>query len=159
METTNKVQIEINGVKMEVDTRYATRIEKLQIGSRVKVLVKEYSNTVKVHPGVIVGFDPFKALPTLTICYLEIDYSGAVLKFVYYNAKTENVEVVASVDNDTFALDQVDILAKMDKQIAIKQNEIRDLQERRVYFLKQFGQYFEGGLEPKLEAELQKPLS
>ena len=35
--------IEVNGVKLEVDMRYARKIEELRVGSRVKVLIKNYS--------------------------------------------------------------------------------------------------------------------
>ena len=46
--------IEINGVKLEVDMRYAKRVDLLRIGSRVKVLVKTYSE-YKIYPGVKIG--------------------------------------------------------------------------------------------------------
>jgi hypothetical protein len=49
-EETKRV-IEINGVKMEVDMRYAKRVDELRIGSRVKVLIKEYSS-YKIYLGV-----------------------------------------------------------------------------------------------------------
>jgi hypothetical protein len=85
--------IEINGIKMEIDLRTAKRIDNLKVGDRVKVLIKEYTS-YKVHPGTIIGFEPFEKLPTIIIAYMETTYSSASVKFLYYNAKTEDTEVV-----------------------------------------------------------------
>lgn len=70
MNDQNKRVIEINGVKLEVDMRYAKRVDELRVGSKVKVLNKEYSS-YKVYPGVIVGFEEFDNLPTIVVAYLE----------------------------------------------------------------------------------------
>ena len=85
-----KATHEINGVKMQVDLRYATRIEELRVGDKVKVLTKGYSGHT-VHSGVIIGFEPFKELPTIVVCYVASSYSEVKLEFVHYNAKSENV--------------------------------------------------------------------
>ena len=42
--TDEKTIVEINGIKMEVDLRHATRVEEFKIGSKVKVLKKQYEN-------------------------------------------------------------------------------------------------------------------
>src|SRR5690625_1881074 len=96
--------IEINGIKMEVDTRYARRIDTFQVGTKVKILLKQDGyggKDTKVYSGVIVGFEPFDSLPTIVVCYLEIDYSGAHIKFAYVNTATDKKwEIVAAVDDD-----------------------------------------------------------
>ena len=137
------VMVEINGVKMEIDTRRARRIETLRVGSRVKVLVKQYGDSFKVHPGVIVGFDEFKELPTITVCYLDIDYTNAALKFLAYNAKSKDIEIVASNDADDLDLSKSDVLAKIDKEIAKKKLEQEELQQHRAFFLSRFAAYFD----------------
>ena len=83
----NKRIIEINGVKMEIDLRNATVIDNFKVGDTIKVLVKGY-NDYKSHVGMIVGFDEFQKLPTIVIAYLDIEYSGANIKFVYYNSES-----------------------------------------------------------------------
>ena len=69
--------VEVNGIKLEVDLRTAKRIDQLTdqltIGSRVKCLVKQYSD-FKTVPGVVVGFEPFEKLPTIVVAYLDTDY-------------------------------------------------------------------------------------
>lgn len=46
MEEYKKI-VEINGIKMEVDMRHAKTIDTYKIGDRVKVLVKQYSDTYR----------------------------------------------------------------------------------------------------------------
>ena len=141
--TNETMLVEINGVKMEIDTRHARKIETLRVGSRVKVLVKQYEGH-KIYPGVVVGFDEFRELPTINVCYLDIDYFQAALKFIAYNAQTKDAQIVAANDNDELELSKGDVLARIDKEIANKQIEIEELEQRRGFFLARFGAYFEG---------------
>lgn len=141
MTDTNKMQIEINGVKMEIDTRYAKRIETLKVGDRVKVLTKGYSD-YKVSHGVIIGFEPFHKLPTIIVAHMEIGYKDCDLKFTYYNAETKDVEVVAATDDDALDLDKEAILKQIDQMIAEKQAQIITLEERKSYFLSRFKKYW-----------------
>lgn len=141
---TERTIIEINGVKLDVDLRTAKRIDTLCIGDRVKVLVKEsYGGGVKVHPGVVCGFEPFTSLPTIIVAYLEIDWQEAKLKFAYLNAASKDVEVIKAIDNDALDLDKSRVIDMLDKQIAAKQVEITELERRKDYFLREFGAYWE----------------
>lgn len=143
MSTSTKTVIEINGVKMEVDLRYAKRIEHIAVGSRVKVLRKKYSDSYEVLHGVVIGFEPFKELPTIIVAVANVDYSEAKVEFVYYNAKSEGVEIVVACDDDLAALDKGDFIAKCDKEIAKKQNEIAELENRKAFFLAKFNCYWQ----------------
>lgn len=134
--------IEINGVKMEVDMRYAKRIEHLTVGSRVKCLIKSYSDDYKVMPGVIVGFEPFEKLPSIIVAYLDIDYSTAAIKFKSYNAKCSDFEIVADIDNNALEVNKADVLARMEREIEKKRLELEEIEQRRDFFLKNFGVYF-----------------
>ena len=138
--------IEIGGIKMEVDMRYAKRIDTLKVGSKVKLLMKQsqYGGAQSVvYAGVVVGFEPFDTLPTIIVCYLEVDYSSASVKFAHVNANSrEKYELVASIDND-LPVQKADILAKMEREIEKKREEIADLSAKRSYFLAHFNQYFE----------------
>ena len=132
--------IEVNGIKMEVDLRQATRIDTFKVGDRVKILVKDYST--KVYHGVVAGFDAFKDMPTIIVAYLDVDYSAAELKFAYVNTKNaEKFEIVADRD-DAIPVEKADILRKFDREIEKKRAEIDDIDMKRSYFLKMFGQHF-----------------
>lgn len=150
MSEENKTVIEINGIKMEVDLRHATRVDTLAVGSKVKLLQKaaSYSST-EVYPGVVVGFEPFKDLPTIIVCYLKASYGDASLEFAYINSETtEKYDIVVSVDEE-LPIEKSDVLSKMDKEITKKKTEIENIELKRRYFLEHFNKYFE----PSEEAE------
>jgi len=134
--------IEINGIKMEVDLRYAKRIDHLRIGSRVKVLVKHY-NDYQVKMGVVIGFEPFTVLPTIIVAYVDVTYSAAQMNFIYYNAQSKDVEVVAATDEDELALSKDDIMKAFDRDLAKLERQKHEIIEKREFFLSQFGAYWE----------------
>ena len=70
----NMRTIEVNGIKMEVDMRYARRIDCFKVGDTVKVLDKR-SGKNEMKPGVITDFANFKELPTIIVAvYKAGDY-------------------------------------------------------------------------------------
>lgn len=139
----NHTLIEINGVKMEVDLRHARRVEEIRVGSRVKTLQKKYGETYEVKHGVVIGFEPFKNLPTIIIATATVDYSEAKIEFLYYNAKTEDVEVVIAADDDMAALDKNEFCSKVDAEITKRELEIQNLKDRKAYFLNRFNCYWQ----------------
>lgn len=138
-ENTKRV-IEINGVKLEVDMRYAKRVDEMRVGSKVKVLNKEYSG-YKVYAGVIMGFEEFQNLPTIIVAYLDCGWSSADIKFVHYNAESKDVEICAAV-TDEADLNKQDAMSSFDREIVKKERELADLREEREYFDKKFGIYW-----------------
>lgn len=134
--------IEVNGVKLEVDMRYARRIDTLRVGSKVKVMTKGYGNDFKVHSGVVVGFEPFPDLPTIIVAYVEASWSSSELKFQSINSKTEGFQIVAAVDDD-LQLDREQIIAQMNREITKKEQEIDGIRERISYFERNFKAYWE----------------
>lgn len=139
---TDKTIIEINGVKMEIDLRHATRIEHLRVGDRVKVLRKQYSD-YNVAQGVIIGFEPFRELPTIIVAYVEAGYATADIKFVYYNANSKEVEIVKSVDDDGLDMSRAQVDAAFDSKINKLRREIEELEEKRAYFHSNFRAYWQ----------------
>lgn len=136
-----KTIVEVNGIKLEVDLRYARRIDEIRIGDRVKVLKKQYDG-FKVHPGIVIGFEPFQQLPTIVCAYIDQDWSKAEMKFLHFNAKAEDVEIVHAADED-FHVDRNAIMARFDKEIATKEREIESIREQRRYFETNFRAYWE----------------
>lgn len=139
---TDKTIIEINGVKMEIDLRHATRIEHLRVGDRVKVLRKAYSD-YNVSQGVIIGFEPFRDLPTIIVAYVETGYATADIKFVYYNANSKDVEIVKSIDNDGLDMSRAQVDAAFDSKLNKLRREIEELEEKRAYFHTNFRAYWQ----------------
>lgn len=137
----NTTIIEINGVKLEVDLRHAKKIEHLKVGDTVKVLKKEYGDSYKSLPGVIVGFDAFEKLPSLIVAHIGDRYSSSNIATFCYNAETKDIEIVAANEHD-LSFDKTEILEKFDKEIAQKQLEIKELESKKKYFLHHFKKYF-----------------
>jgi len=144
MEEEQSKIIEINGVKFEVDARTATlkQIEKVKIGSRVKILFKKYSDDHEVKHGVVVGFEPFPDKPTIIIAYMEQSYGSAPeIKWLYFTTSSKE-QVIISREEDTESLEASNITGKIDKEILKKEQEIQDLEDRKAYFLKNFQAYW-----------------
>ena len=134
--------IEINGTKFEVDLRTAKRVDVLKVGTKVKVLKKNYGDTFALHPGIVVGFEPFEVLPTVVIAYVEQDYTAAKLHFLHYNAKSKDVEIVADID-DALDVSKADVSALFERERAKLRAQIEEIDARENYFLNNFRQYWE----------------
>lgn len=138
--------IEINGVKFEVDSRTVTlkEISKIQIGSRVKVLIETYGSQFDVKHGVVIGFEPFATKPTVIICYMNSGYSSSApeLKFLYFNESSKE-QIIISHEDDKEAIIQSNIVGSIDKAIVKLESEIQDLHDRKAYFLRNFQSYWQ----------------
>jgi len=130
--------VEIGGVKVEVDLRTAKRVDQFRVGDRVKVLTKEYGGWKSNH-GVIVAFDDFVNLPSITVCYIESGYKAS-LQFATLNAESKDLEITAC--NDDVLVDKGEVVARLQKEIDELQLKIADIERKRDYFLARFGAWF-----------------
>lgn len=138
---------------MDIDLRTAKRIDTMKVGTRVKVLTRTYDTSPwEVKHGVILGFEPFKTLPTIVVAVAQLGYSEAKIDFLYYNSESKNVELVVALDDDVAALDKADFLNKVAAEIAKKEQEIKVLQDRANYFEEKFACYW---TQPEAEPEEQ----
>lgn len=132
--------IEINGMKFEVDERTATlrQLSTISVGSRVKVLKDE-----RVYYGVIIGFEPFPENPVVIVAYIDTTYysSPADIKFLYYSSKSKE-QVIVSTEEDKLGIEKEDIVMRIERDISKKEQEIRELNDKKNYFLKQFRSYW-----------------
>lgn len=143
--------VEINGIKMEIDTRLAKRVDQFRVGDRVKVLKKDqFGKGHKVFSGVIAGFEMFKSLPTIIIAYIEVGYNEAKIQTVYYNSNSEDVEIVVD-SSESLPIEKGTVLASIDREIEKKQAEINDLMYKRRYFIEMFGKFI--GLDDEITQE------
>ena len=133
--------IEIGGVKVEVDLRYAKQVESYKIGDNVKVLKKEYSDIFKSHPGVIIGFDNFQERPTIVIAYLKQDYSNSRVEFLYLTKDSRDVEICPMIGEDLI-INKTSVIETLDREIIKKEQELIEVKSQRAYFLENFGKYF-----------------
>lgn len=130
--------IEVNGVTLEVDMRYAKRIDQFKVGDTVKVLDNRNDRN-EVKTGVITDFANFKDLPTIMVAvYKAGDYwSKPTIEFIPYNADTDGIEIVG-VSAEEVIVSRETIVQKFDDEIAKKRDELNDLIVKRDTFVKYF---------------------
>lgn len=132
--------VEINGVKVEVDMRYAKRIDQFRVGDTVKVLDTR-SGKNEFMTGAITDFAMFKELPTIMVAvYKAPDYfwSKPSVEFIPYNNDTEGIEIVG-VSQEEVIVSRDTIVQKFDDEIIKKRDELNDLIIKRDTFVKYFG--------------------
>lgn len=132
--------VEINGVKIEVDMRYARRIDEFKVGDTVKVLDNRNDKN-EMRTGVITDFANFKELPTIMVAiYKAPTYwtDSPTIEFIPFNAETENVEIVGVTAEETI-VSRDTIVAKFDDEIARQRDKLNDLIIKRDTFIKYFG--------------------
>lgn len=135
--------VEINGQKFALEYRTAVRVDTLRVGDRVRVLVKEgYSAKSAVKSGVIVGFEPFAALPSIVVAYLSADLTSAEVKFVTFNSETKDVEIVKAVEGEESEFDREHAIKMLDRDILKATDALTVARQRRQYFLDHFRCYW-----------------
>ena len=135
--------VEINGIKMEIDLRKARIVhDNIRVGSKVKILVTGYSEPM-VHAGVVIGFDDFEKLPTINVAYIVGGYWLTDMQFAAINDKSsEKYSIVPALD-DELPINRATVLESFDRMRVKAEREIQDLEQKRAYFERMFGQYFE----------------
>ena len=135
-------EIEINGIKVEVDLRTCKRIDTFKIGDNVKVLKKQYGEEYKVYSGVIVDFVNFKERPALVVAYFENSYSGVNIKFETNTKDSKDIEIAPCLPHE-MKLNKDRVVDKFDIEIAAKEREADELRQKKQYFIDNFEKFFE----------------
>lgn len=133
--------IEINGIKVEVDLRTAKRIENFKVGDGVKLLVKEYGDSFKSFPGVIVGFDEFQNRPTIIVAYVKNSWTEIKMEFAYINKDSKDFELAAIQDFE-MKLSWEEIQKHFDKQIYDIEQSLNKKKLEKEWFTTNYKTYF-----------------
>jgi hypothetical protein len=134
-------QIEINGIKVEVDLRTCKTISTYKVGDNVKVLKKGYDN-YQVYSGVIVDFVAFKERPAIVIAYFDQSYSGTDIKFETITQDSKDIEIAPCLPHE-LKVNKDRVIDKFDIAIAAKEREADDLRQKKDYFIQNFSKFFE----------------
>lgn len=135
-------EIEINGIKVEVDLRTCKRIDTFKIGDNVKVLKKQYGEEYRVYSGVIVDFVNFKERPALVVAYFDNSYSGVNIKFETITKDSQDIEIAPCLPHE-MKLNKDRVVDKFDIEIAAKEREADELRQKKQYFIDNFEKFFE----------------
>lgn len=141
MENENIKTIEINGVKLEVDLRTCRRIDTFKVGDNVKILKKQY-NEYRVYSGVIVDFVNFKERPAIVVAYFNQDYNGVEIKFETITKDSQDVDIAPCLPHE-MKINKARVIDKFDLRIAEKMREADELRQKKEYFVKNFGKFFD----------------
>ena len=135
--------VEINGVKMEVDMRHAKVVhDNIRVGSAVKLLEKNSYGSPEVYTGVVIGFLPFDEMPTIQVAYVKDSYASADLLFANVNEKSADKFSLVPCYDDELPINREDMISKFDRKVQKAEAEIREIQDKKAYFLKHFDQFF-----------------
>ena len=135
-------QIEINGIKVEVDLRTCKTISTYKVGDNIKVLKKSYNNEYSVYSGVIIDFVAFKERPAIVIAYFDQSYSGTDIKFETITQDSKDTEIAPCLPHE-LSINKARVVDKFDIAIAAKEREADELRQKKEYFLDNFAKFFE----------------
>ena len=136
-------EVEINGVKIEVDLRNVKKIDRYKIGDNVKVLKKEY-DVFKTYSGVIVDFVSFKEHPAIVVAYFDQSYAGVDIKFETITKDTRGVEIAPCLPHE-MTINKNRVVDKFNYEIDAQQHKVDELKAKRDYFIANFAKFFDGG--------------
>lgn len=135
-------EIEIDGIKVEVDLRSVKKIDVFKIGDNVKILKKEYNDTFKTYSGVIIDFVAFKERPAIVVAYFEQDYMGVNIHFETITKDTQGIEIAPCLPHE-MTINKDRVIDKFNYEIDQQQHKVDELKAKRDYFIKNFSKFFE----------------
>lgn len=133
-------QFAVGAITLAAGRDAAIRAEVLKVGDPVRVLAKgDTYNGPQVHTGVIVGFEPFKDMPTIIIAYVEVGYAKAEMKMLYFNDKSEKFEVLPAAADTSIEIERSRVLDYFDTEETKALATVDEIRAKRRYFEKYFG--------------------
>lgn len=135
-------EIEINGVRLEVDLRTAKKIDVFRIGDNIKILKKGYNGDYEVYSGVVVDFVAFKERPAIVVAYFKQEYDGVRILFETITKDTTGVEIAPCLPHE-MKINKNRVIDKFNYEIEKKKHELDEIISKRDYFVKNFSKFFE----------------
>lgn len=129
----------VGAITLAANRDMAVRAEVLQVGDTVRVFVKPSYGEPKVHTGVIVGFEPFKEMPTIIIAYVEVDYNKAEMKMLYFNGQNKDTEILPAAPDTNIEIERTRVLDWFDSEEKKALALADEVRAKRAYFEKYFG--------------------
>ena len=133
-------QFAVGAVTLAATRNQAVRAEVLKVGDAVRVLIKPDYGDVKVHTGVIVGFEPFASKPTIIVAYIEVEYSKAEMKMLYFGGdEKQKAEILAAPEGYQIEVERQRVLDWFDAEQRKAEAQIDEIKAKRAYFIRYFG--------------------
>lgn len=133
-------QFAVGAVTIAATRNETIRAEVLKVGDAVRVLINPSYGDMKVHTGVIVGFEPFASKPTIIVAYIEAEYSKAEMKMLYFGGdETKNAEILAAPEGYQIEVERQRVLDWFDSEQRKAEAQIDEIKAKRAYFIRYFG--------------------
>lgn len=130
----------VGAVTIAADRERAVRAEILKVGDPVRVLLKPDYGDIAVHTGVIVGFEPFTERPTIIVAYVEVSYSKAEMKMLYFTGdEKQKAEIIAAPQDINIEIERGRVIDWFNSEEQSKLAEIEEIRSKRQYFQRYFG--------------------
>jgi uncharacterized protein YqkB len=140
--------IEVNGVKLEIDMRYAKSIETYHVGDSVKIFEKQsYGNKMNVYPGIIIGFaEGNNGNAGIEILYIKNEYSTPEIKSAIICNGVDNEFSLAHLSeyDDIFKKDE--IVKSFNRKIEELELNLASMINKKALFIEQFSKSFEANI-------------
>jgi hypothetical protein len=137
--------VTIKGLVYEVPVKPIIKQESLRVGDYVKLLMKKsYGEGYESFVGMVLNFEPFENLPTVVIAYLEDDFTGTDMRFLYLNKKSKEKVEIIKIPPYEVKFKRPDAIERMEKKIIKLQEEIAEMESKIILFKKYFGQALDG---------------
>ena len=133
----NTQQIEVKGQSFEVQTQAVVR-STIKIGDRLRILKKSTYSDPVVCDGIVIGFEPFKTLPSIVIAYIDDTYSNIDVKFLVWNDSTKDVEITVALD-DPFKKNLDHYATRIEQKATKLEQEAREVRQKLDYMRSKFG--------------------
>lgn len=129
----------VGAVTIAASRDAAIRAELLKVGDPVRVLSNPSYGEPTVSTGVIVGFEPFKELPTIIVAYIEASFSKAEMKMLYFNDKSTGHEILPAAPDTNIEIERSRVLDWFDSEETTALAAVDEVRAKRRYFEKYFG--------------------
>lgn len=144
--------VNINGVDIDVpDSAIKPSTSALKIGDPVKLLVKSQYSEPQVCAGVVVGFEMFQSLPTISVAYLGGGSFSPTFAFAHINTKSaDKYELVHGLDRQILQIDRSRIEQVLAEDVEKKRRELDESLSKQRFFNERFAAYFTKALVQEL---------
>lgn len=135
-------QIEVNGMMLEFDEKVLLKQE-IKVGDSVQLLLDEGYSSPSLYTGVVTQILPFdENMPVIEVMYINTSYSTFEIKKKLITNKDGEKSKIIKIDDTFLPFTKERAIDMLDEAIRKKEQELREAQEKKEYFIKYYNKYF-----------------
>lgn len=135
-------QIEVNGMLLEFDEKILLKQE-IKVGDSVQLLLDEGYSNPSLYTGVVTQILPFdENMPVVEVMYINTSYSTFEIKKKLITNKDGEKSKIIKIDDTFLPFTKERAIDMLDENIRKKEQELREAQEKKEYFIKYYNKFF-----------------